>query len=87
MAEKDGKDSKKKKRRDIGKSGRRKLIPAFIMLLAGAIAGILMAVGGYEPHVLLFRLFLVLLGFYMLGCILKYTLDRFDRQNTPETPE
>ena len=54
---------------------KRKLIPVFIMLLAGAIAGILMMIGGYELHVLLRNLLIVLLFFYFLGFLLKKILD------------
>ena len=59
---------------------KRKLIPVFIMLLAGAIAGILMMLGGYELHILR-NLLIVLLGFYLLGYLLKYILDRMALQN------
>ena len=60
---------------------KRRLIPVFIMLLAGAIAGILMMVGGYELHVLLRNLLIVLLLFYFLGYFLKRILDRMAAQN------
>ena len=60
---------------------KRKLIPVFIMLLAGAIAGILMMLGGYELHILLRNLLIVLLVFYLLGYLLKYMLDRMALQN------
>ncbi len=59
---------------------KRKLIPVFIMLLAGAIAGILMMIGGYELHVLLRNLLIVLLFFYFLGFLLKKILDRMAAQ-------
>ncbi len=84
MAKKE--DKAEKKRRSVPKGAKRKLIPALIMLPAGAIAAILMSRGGYELHVLLTILFFVLVVFYILGCILKYTLDRIDKQNTPEEP-
>lgn len=60
---------------------KRKLIPVFIMLLAGAIAGILMMIGGYELHILLRNLLIVLLIFYFLGYLLKKILDRMALQN------
>ena len=59
---------------------KRKLIPVFIMLLAGAIAGLLMMIGGYELHVLLRNLLIVLLFFYFLGFLLKKILDRMAAQ-------
>lgn len=60
---------------------KRRLLPPLVMLSAGSIAGVLMLVGDYELHVMMFILLLVLLGFYMLGCILKYVLDRIDIQS------
>ena len=60
---------------------RRKLLPVLIMLLAGAMAAILLAIGKYEITKLLWILFVVLLVFYILGCILKWSLDHIDKQN------
>lgn len=60
---------------------RRKLLPVLIMLLAGAMAAILLAIGNYEITKMLWILFVVLLVFYILGCILKWSLDHIDKQN------
>ena len=60
---------------------RRKLLPVVIMLLAGAMAAILLAIGKYEITKMLWILFVVLLVFYILGCILKWSLDHIDKQN------
>lgn len=60
---------------------RRKLLPVLIMLLAGAMAAILLAIGRYEITKMLWILFVVLLVFYILGCILKWSLDHIDKQN------
>lgn len=60
---------------------RRKLLPVLIMLLAGAMAAILLAIGRYEITKMLWILFVVLLIFYILGCILKWSLDHIDKQN------
>ena len=60
---------------------RRKLLPVLIMLLAGAMAAILLAIGRYEITKMLWILFVVLLIFYVLGCILKWSLDHIDKQN------
>jgi len=60
---------------------RRKLLPVLIMLLAGAMAAILLAIGKYEITKMLWILFVVLLVFYILGCILKWSLDHIDKQN------
>lgn len=51
------------------------------MLLAGAMAAILLAIGKYEITKMLWILFVVLLVFYILGCILKWSLDHIDKQN------
>ena len=60
---------------------RRKLLPVLIMLLAGAMAAILLAIGKYEITKMLWILFVVLRVFYILGCILKWSLDHIDKQN------
>lgn len=60
---------------------RRKWLPVLIMLLAGAMAAILLAIGKYEITKMLWILFVVLLVFYILGCILKWSLDHIDKQN------
>jgi len=60
---------------------RRKLLPVLIMLLAGAMAAILLAIGRYEITSMLWILFVVLVVFYILGCILKWSLDHIDKQN------
>ena len=60
---------------------RRKLLPVLIMLLAGAMASILLAIGNYEIKTMLGILLAVLIIFYILGCILKWSLDHIDKQN------
>ena len=57
---------------------KRKLIPPFVMLLAGAIVSITMFVLHYKSKDMLVILLCVLLGFYVAGEILKYMLDRFE---------
>jgi len=90
---KDGTEKKEKKKRRGGRFGvitkdKRKLIPPFVMLMAGAVAGILMVMQGrYELHEFLLNLLLILFGFYILGCVLKGALDLISRQNTPPEPE
>ncbi|MDE6844841.1 MAG: hypothetical protein K2J99_03615 [Lachnospiraceae bacterium] len=59
---------------------RRKLIPPFIMLLAGAIISITMRMLHYDMKTMLIILLGVLLGFYIAGCIIKGMLDRFEKQ-------
>lgn len=95
MAKKKDNAEKKEKKKSgghrffsVSREAKRRLIPPFIMLTAGAISSILMvAQGRYELHEFLRNLLLILLFFYILGCLLKGALDWIDRQNTPPEPE
>lgn len=95
MAKKEDKDKeqkKEKKGRQKGKlsnsrEAKMKLIPPFVMLTAGAVTSILMVVKGCELHEFLARLLLILVIFYMLGCLLKGILDMIEKQNRPPEPE
>lgn len=69
------------------KEAKRKLIPPFVMLTAGAVTSILMVVKGCELNEFLARLLIILIIFYMLGCVLKDILDRIERQNAPVESE
>lgn len=91
---KDNAENKEKKKRGgqrllgVSKEAKRRLIPPFVMLTAGAVSSILMVMQGrYELHEFLRNLLLILLFFYILGCLLKGVLDMIDRQNTPPEPE
>ena len=53
-----------------------KSIPAFIMLLAGAIACILGIVNGYETMQFITMVLVVLVIFYFMGCIIKIVIDK-----------
>lgn len=57
---------------------KRKLIPPFVMLFAGAIVSITMFVQHYKSKDMLVILLCVLLVFFVAGEILKYMLDRFE---------
>ena len=70
MALKKAKESAKK----------RKLIPPFVMLLAGAIISITMFLRHYESKTMLTTLLWVLIVFFIAGEILKWMLDRFEAQ-------
>lgn len=59
----------------------RKYIPLILMLTAGAITCIITMVREYPMLQQLILLFVVLVLFYLLGSIMKWTLDYFDRQN------
>lgn len=62
------------------KARKRKLIPPFVMLLAGAVVSIVMRILHYELGTMLIILLCVLLGFYFVGRILQIMLDRFELQ-------
>ncbi len=65
----------------------RKNLPLVLMLTAGAITCIINLVRGYSLFSQLVTLFAVLVVFYILGSILKGTLDLFDRQNEQRAAE
>jgi len=56
---------------------KRKLMPPFIMLFAGAIASIVMYLNDYEIKTMLWILIAVLIVFYIIGVLIKKTLDSF----------
>lgn len=93
MAKKEDNAQKKEKKQRRGihfsnsREAKLKLIPAFVMLAAGAVISIVMVVHGCELQQFLTRLLLVLLLFYVLGCMLKGVLDIIERQNRPPEPE
>lgn len=93
MAKSGDKEQKKEKKNrhgrifSVSKEAKRRLIPAFVMLTAGAVTSILMVVKGCELNEFLVRLLVILTVFYMLGCLLKGILDLIERQNTPQEPE
>lgn len=62
------------------KRKKRRLIPAFVTLLAGAIVSITMRLLHYKLQTMLIILLCVLLGFYFVGRILQIMLDRFEIQ-------
>lgn len=60
---------------------KRRWIPPFLMLFAGAVSSIIMLVLHYETQSMLMILIGVLLVFYIIGSLFKWMLDVFDRQN------
>ncbi len=56
-------------------------LPLLFMLTAGAITCILTLVNGYTLNEMLLRLLVVLVVFYLLGSLLRWSLDFFDKQN------
>lgn len=59
----------------------RKNLPLILMLSAGAITCVIMFTQQYEVLAEMTILFVVLVVFYGLGSILKWTLDYFEKQN------
>ena len=59
----------------------RKNLPLFLMLTAGAVTCVITFIEQYTMAEKLVALFIVLLIFYLLGSIMKWTLDFFDKQN------
>lgn len=60
---------------------KRKLIPPFLMLFAGAVSSIIMVVLQYETKSMLMILIGILIGFYIMGSLFKWMLDIFEKQN------
>ena len=58
---------------------KRKMLPLIIMLTAGAVVGIVTYIMHYELELFLEILLAVLLVFYIVGCLIKRTLDSFDQ--------
>lgn len=64
-----------------------KSIPAIIMLTAGGIACIVGITGYMETERFMKMLFVVLIVFYFLGCIVKMILDKNFQEMKEETTE
>lgn len=78
-AEREAREKREEAEREE-KRKKRRLIPAFIMLCAGAIVSITMRLLHYELQTMLIVLLCVLSGFYFVGRILQIMLDRFEIQ-------
>jgi len=59
----------------------RKSMPLVLMLVAGAITCIITFIRRYSVFGKVFSLLVVLIVFYFLGSVIKWTLDYFDKQN------
>ncbi len=65
----------------------RKMIPLTLMLIAGAICSIVCFAQGYDAFTMLLALFIVLLVFYILGCIIKRIMEAFAAENEARAKE
>ena len=68
------------RKRAEARAKKRKLIPPFVMLLAGAITSITMFLLHYNSKDMLVTLLWVLIVFYIAGELLKWMLDRFESE-------
>ncbi len=66
---------------------KRKLLPAFIMLSAGAIVSIYTFFQGYEMGKWLVTLFATMVLFLFLGLVFEWMLEYFDKVNTEREEE
>ena len=65
----------------------RKLLPVIMMLVAGVITCIATYVRNYTMLEKLVALFITLILFYGLGCLVKGVFDSFDKQNEQKRME
>lgn len=65
----------------------RKSMPLVMMLIAGAVISIITYVRNYSIVGRLTALLVVLVIFYVLGSVLRWVLDTFDRQNEIQSLE
>ncbi len=61
-----------------------KLLPAFIMLLAGAVTSIITFGIGYSMKSALIILLIVLILFYIMGVVLQKLIFKFEEANKPK---
>lgn len=59
----------------------RKYMPLTLMLVAGAVTSIITFIQKYTIFQKFLSLLIVLVVFYILGSLLKWALDTFERQN------
>ena len=77
--ERQTREEREAKEREL-RAKKRRLIPPFVMLSAGAVVSIAMRILHYETKAMLIILLCVLVGFYIAGSVFKYMLDRFEKQ-------
>lgn len=65
----------------------RKNLPLVMMLTAGLVTSIITFICKYSTLRKLVYLFVVLILFFVLGTVMKMTLDHFDRQNEKKKQE
>lgn len=73
-------ERKIERKKALARAKKRRLIPPFVMLLAGAVTSITMFALHYSSKDMLITLLWVLIVFYIAGEVLKWMLDRFEAQ-------
>ncbi len=71
----------------MGRKMNRNNFPLVLMLVAGAVTCVINLIRQYPMPGQLVVLFIVLVVFYLLGCVVKWTLDFFDAQNEKKAAE
>lgn len=78
-AEREAREKREEEKRRIS-ARRRRLIPPIVMLSAGAVVSIAMRIFRYDTRTMLLVLLAVLLVFYLIGEVIKYMMDQFEKQ-------
>lgn len=65
----------------------KRLIPAVIMLIAGAVVSIINIINKVDVTTGLVRLLLIMVGFYVIGLIVKLIIEKATTNNTTQTEE
>lgn len=65
----------------------RRNMPLILMLVAGGVTCIITFIQNFSVFKKLVSLLIVLLVFYFLGSLLRWTLDYFDQQNEKKSKE
>lgn len=65
----------------------RKNMPLILMLVAGAVTCVITFIQNFSIVAKLGSLLVVLLVFYFLGTVLRWTLDSFDKENEEKNRE
>lgn len=73
--------------RQMGRKMNRNNLPLVLMLVAGAVTCVINLIRQYPMPGQLVVLFIVLVVFYLLGNVIKWTLDFFDSQNEKKAAE
>ena len=77
--ERKSREEREAKEREL-RAKKRRLIPPFVMLFAGAVTSITMRILHYEMKTMLIILLCVLVSFYIAGSVIEYMLGRFEKQ-------